>query len=479
MSLIGRSLALQAARPRALAIAWGVTTALAAGQPAALAAAPSPTGGGRVCEVPEDYVLPNGMEVRLLSDHSLPAIAVVASVHAGFRHDPQGYEGLAHYVEHLTFRLAQPHKSIEDLDATIGAIDRNASTNRDTTDYFAIVPPEQLETALWIEARRLAVGLDTVEETQARAQREVILREHILRYGDGAPLTAMEATTEALFPEGHPYRRKSQTKASQEGLTLNAARWFFARHYRPEHVRLVLLGDFQAESAKALIAALFGPLQAKTVAPAGAPGGRDLDRSEECRIAARPNRFVPRRVVIKTQDRRERLELVWPVLFGRNGASALPALSVLTGRVEIATREQGLADRVWYDLRTSELGQSLVLEVDVIPGKPFQEAEALARSEIARLERDPVSEDMVIARRQAAELVAIRESHGMLDRAFRLTVRACQPRPCFEPAVQITAETFTGLERFDPREAVVVEHRFSGLASPEGDVESIVVGTSP
>lgn len=317
----------------ALAAALGTATALGGRPPLAFAAGPPLAAAGRVCESPEAYVLPNGMEVRLLPDHASPAVAVVSSVHAGSRHDPQGYEGLAHYVEHLTFRSVPPHPSIEALDAGIGAVQRNATTRPDTTDYYAIVPPEQLETALWIEARRLAMGLDAVDESQALAEREVLLREHVLRFGAGSPLTAMDATMEALFPAGdHPYHRKSQSKASQEALTLGAARWFFARHYRPEHVRLVVLGDFEAGAAKTLIATLFGGLRARGATAAAAPGSRDLARSEECRIAARPNPVVPRRLVIKTRDRRERLELIWPVPFGQDGAAALPALAALTGQ---------------------------------------------------------------------------------------------------------------------------------------------------
>lgn len=138
-----------------------------------------------------------------------------------------------------------------------------------------------------------------------------------------------------------------------------------------------------------------------------------------------------------------------------------------------------MTDRVWYDLRTLELGQLVVLDVDVMTGKPFPKADALVRSVIAAFGREPVGGDLVIARRQAAELDAIRRMDGLLERALRLTLRTCQPTTCFEPATQTTAETFTHPERFDPRNALIVEHRFSGLASPEGDVESSAAGTAP
>jgi len=80
----------------------------------------------------------------------VPTVAVLSSIHAGSRDDPKGHEGLAHYVEHLTFLGTAAYTSAMDLYQEIGATGLNATTYLDTTDYYALVPSSQLERALWI-----------------------------------------------------------------------------------------------------------------------------------------------------------------------------------------------------------------------------------------------------------------------------------------------------------------------------------------
>jgi zinc protease len=431
----------------------------------------------RICEAPETYVLPNGVEVSLREDHSVPAIAVVSSVHAGARHDPQGHEGLAHYVEHLTFRSSSPDATVLDLDAALGAVHRNGMTTLDATDYFSIVPPEQLELALWIEARRLAVGLDLLGDQEAIDERKVIVREHVLHFGSNVIRTVRDAENEAVYPEGHPYRKRSASKESQQALTLGAARWFFARHYRPDRVRLVILGDFRVDRAKTLIATLFGGLRPREAPESRLPALRDLDPADECRmVAARPLPFVPRRVVVKSPFLRERLTFVWPVAAGEGGAPIDMLLGLLAGRIERTVRGQHLADGVqhWFDER--ELGPFVALEMEVLPGESLEKVDALARSAIARFERWTPSEDIVVSVRQAEELSAAESNQALLNRARRLARWRCGAPACFEPAAQVTRELFSHLDRFDPSHAVVIEERFSGLASPDGDATSTVVG---
>src|SRR5204862_1001808 len=148
-------------------------------------------------------------------------------------------------------------------------------------------------------------------------------------------------------------------------------------------------------------------------------------------------------------------------------------------RIELEVKEQHLSDGVTSALEPSELGPVLTLEVSVIRGKPFEKVDALVRAQLARFERETPAEGEVTIARQIAELAVVRERDRMLDRAFKLAWRACQATACFEPSLQMTAATFTHRERLDLRRAVVVEHRFSGLASPEGDVQSTVVGAAP
>lgn len=431
------------------------------------------------CEAPEAYVLGNGVEVRLRVDHALPAIAVLSSVHAGGRNDPRGHEGLAHYVEHLTFRSSAPFASVDQLDGLAGAFNRNGLTSLDTTDYFSVVPPEQLELALWIEARRLAIGLDTVDPGQALDERKVILREHVLRFGRGAELARKDALNQAIFAEGHPYRRPYHSVESQEHLTLDEARWFFGRYYRPERVRVVIVGDFRPDEAKALVARLFGTLPARGAvsAPSSEQGG--AGPVEDCRVPERSKPLAPSRVVVTTPGHRELLHFVWPVPFGEDGVASLAPLFAIGSEIGLTLREKGLADRVTLDLDPRELGQLWSFEIEPIPGRSFEQVATLVRSELARRANQVPDAQAQIAYRQAAELEDARTGRALLDRALTLARRECRPSACVNPARALDQDWSARARHFDPRRAVIIESRYGQFARQQGDVETMPVENAP
>ena len=51
-----------------------------------------------------DMRFPSGLRVIVEEDHRSPVVGVLTLVGAGSTSDPPGKEGLAHYVEHLSFR---------------------------------------------------------------------------------------------------------------------------------------------------------------------------------------------------------------------------------------------------------------------------------------------------------------------------------------------------------------------------------------
>src|SRR5215831_18570055 len=79
---------------------------------------------------------PSGLRVLVQEDKSVGAVAVVMVVGVGSTGDAPGKEGLAHVVEHLTFR-ARPTGSMSMwiMLARAGAADLNASTSFDRTTY--------------------------------------------------------------------------------------------------------------------------------------------------------------------------------------------------------------------------------------------------------------------------------------------------------------------------------------------------------
>lgn len=408
-------------------------------------------------------MLPNGIEVVLSPDTSLPQVALVSSVRAGFRDDPPGYEGLAHFVEHLTFRGTPPFASAFELYAEAGATSVNATTSSDTTDYYALLPAAQLERGLWLEARRMALGLDLVDERTALDERGVLLREHELRYGYAPGFRLLSATYAALFPAPHPYHALFASKTSLERLSLDAARRFHAYHHSPRRLRLVLAGDFQPEVAAAAIERHFGDLPAQ---PAAAPD------PDACERWARVNPSTgASRLVLRSQLRNERLELYWPVLADEDPERWRGLLRLLHSTLGDAVRQTGLGSNVDARLVRLELGSFWMLVIDVVPGQPLAKAEPLVRQTLEALRTRPPDLAELTSQDEAAVLRRAVDDTRLLARARALARRTCRASACNEADAALSPAALSHVWRFDPDRALIVERRFDPSAPDDGEIE--------
>lgn len=101
-----------------------------------------PTGVSLRVHRPLHVRLNNGLEVVLERDSRAPLVALIVAHDAGSARDPRGHRGLAHLVEHLTFRGSRhllPDGSYAALDGA-GVVRWNGSTTSDLTASYAVVP---------------------------------------------------------------------------------------------------------------------------------------------------------------------------------------------------------------------------------------------------------------------------------------------------------------------------------------------------
>jgi predicted Zn-dependent peptidase len=420
---------------------------------------------GPACEKTERFTLGNGVEVVLLREARLPMVAVVSSVHVGARDDPPGYEGLAHYVEHLTFGGSPQFPSAMDLYEQIGATGLNATTTADTTDYHALVPSSQIERALWIEARRLGIGLNTIADEKAVSEQRVLLREHQARNGYEPGYILAKATYTELYPAAdHPYHSMFPSPESIERLTLGGARWFFGQHYRTDATRLVLVGDFEPGAVKALIEKYFGALAAPVFPRAeGSKGGA-------CHWAKVARDVGGQRIVQQTRQKTELLELLWPVAPAEKAQELGMRFSSLRGQLGEAMEQTGLSHRVREDRVELELGGYWALSVSVAPGQPFEKVEALVRKVLQDHARS-TGEDDVVPKRQRLELSEDLVRAGLLRRAQALARRECTASACVDLTRHLTTTDPIASQRFAIEGALIVERRHSVGASEDGDLE--------
>jgi zinc protease len=216
------------------------------------------------------YVLDNGLTVLIHEDHSDPIVYVDVTFHVGSAREQQGRSGFAHFFEHMMFQGSkhvaddQHFKIITEAGGTL-----NGTTNSDRTNYFEVVPSNQLEKVLWLEADRMGFLLDSVTQQKFEIQRSTVKNERGQRY-DNAPYgLALEKSAEALFPKGHPY--SWQTIGYIEDLNrvdVNDLKRFYMRWYGPNNAVLTIAGDVDVPKTLQWIVKYFGPIpKGKSVTP--------------------------------------------------------------------------------------------------------------------------------------------------------------------------------------------------------------------
>ncbi|HEY2736702.1 MAG TPA: insulinase family protein, partial [Polyangiales bacterium] len=179
------------------------------------------------------YTLPNGLKVLLEEDHRQKLVAICVRYETGARDDPKGKRGLAHLVEHLTYRGSRHLKDGElaTLFQRAGAADLGGETGFDATNFHATVSSSALPLALWLESERMAFSAEHFNAQSLSSELNIVHREEVLFSSSQRPLVL--GTLTAMFGADHPYGAEGAEPADAKSLTLDDAREFFISGYRP------------------------------------------------------------------------------------------------------------------------------------------------------------------------------------------------------------------------------------------------------
>jgi zinc protease len=339
----------------------------------------------------ETFTLPNGLRVILHVDRKLPVVHVNEWYHVGSKNEKAGRTGFAHLFEHMMFQGSKNASGeyfafAEKAGANVREGGVNGTTSPDRTNYFATVPSGNLETLLWLESDRLATLLDVTSQEKLDNQRDVVKNER--RQGlENQPYGRWSVLmSEAVFPKGHPY--SWPTIGSMEDLSaasLDDVKDFFRTYYTPNNLSLVIAGDFEPATARALVEKYFGDL----------PPGPALDR---------PSRWVPTldgEKVVEVNDRvsLERVFMGWPAPeYFAPGEAALD----LTARILSDGLSSRLTRALVYDKQlatnvsaynvSGEIADLFVVDATARPGTPLKDIEQVITAEIARLAKEGPTE---------------------------------------------------------------------------------------
>ncbi len=212
----------------------------------------------------EKYVLPNGLNVILHEDHSVPIVAINLWYHVGSGREKVGKSGFAHLFEHMLFQGSQNvekgdhFKLLQDAGGTL-----NGSTNTDRTNYWEVVPNNFLELALYLESDRMGFLLEAMTQDKLDNQRDVVKNERRQNYENQPYGMASKVISENLYPPDHPYHWL--TIGTQEDLTnatLDDVKDFFREYYTPNNASLCIGGDIDPKDVKKLVEKYFGEIPA-------------------------------------------------------------------------------------------------------------------------------------------------------------------------------------------------------------------------
>ena len=335
----------------------------------------------------EKYVLSNGLTVVVHEDHSDPVVYVDVTYHVGSVREQEGRSGFAHFFEHMMFEGSEhvgKGKHFKVLTEAGGTL--NGSTNTDRTNYWEIVPSNQLETALWLESDRMGFLLDSVTQEKFENQRSTVKNERGQNYDNRPYGLVGEKVSAAMYPPSNPY--SWLTIGYIEDLNrvdVNDLKKFFLRWYGPNNATLTIAGDVNTAEVIKAAEKYFGAIpQCPKVSPQTlAPVAIESDRY----ISYEDNIRAPEVII------------TWPGVaqYNKDEAPLDVLADILSGSKSSIFYQNfiksELAQTARADNSTSELVGDFSITVRAFPDKKLSAMDSLIRVSLSQFEKRGVTDN--------------------------------------------------------------------------------------
>jgi predicted Zn-dependent peptidase len=310
------------------------------------------------------------------------SVSIAAYVLAGSRLETATEAGVAHFMEHITFKGTAAYPTTRAISEAIEGVGGsfNAATDRESTVYWVRVPIREADRAMDVLGELIVrPALDTAE---IEGERTVIIEE-IRGYRDDPAEHAQTLFQMALFGDGPLGREICGDEDGIRALPEATIRDFWRTTYRPANTVVAVAGDIDHDRAVELAAKAFGT--GNGVIPGYSPAPR-LPAGD-------------RVLTDKRQTAQAQLVVGVPGLHRDHpDAWTLAVLNTVLGdgmssRLFLSVREaRGLAYDIGSGLVDYADAGALVVSAGVDPAS-LREALAAILVELARLRDEPVPED--------------------------------------------------------------------------------------
>ena len=376
-----------------------------------------------------DTRLDNGLRVLISEDHYAPVYAIAVAYKVGSKDERPGRTGFAHLFEHMMFKGSE-NVGMGELDFLIftNGGNSNGTTNTDRTSYFEVLPRNQLDLGLFLEADRMRGLVITAENLEN--QRQAVKEERRLSGDNMAYGNTSEKLEELVYDNFAYHHSVIGSMADLDAASVDDVKQFFKTYYAPNNAVVALVGDLDTKDTLAKVKQYFGNIPRQTP-----PVPADL--TEKARDGERRGKLDD------PLARLTRIDLAWPI-----PPSNTPEARALTSAAQILGGGGGFGGRGGGGGggNNSRLYLKLVQEKELVtnvscntdrrvgpgmfhisatlrPGKTAGEVEGLIGEEIARLHAEPVT-DKELARvriniRRGAEsrLTALSRAQALADAA--------------------------------------------------------------
>jgi len=329
----------------------------------------------------ERTALPSGPRVISARLPGARSISTAAYVLAGSRSETDADAGVAHFMEHLTFKGTAEYPSTRSISEAIEGVGGsfNAATDRESTVYWVRVP--RREAARAVDVLGELIVRPTLADDEIEGERAVIVEE-IRSYLDDPAEYCQILFQAAMFGDGPLGREICGDEAGIRALPADAIRSFWRTAYRPANTVVAVAGDIAHDEAVALVADAFGR------------GNGSVPRFEPApTLPAGPRLAVGKRGTAQAQ-----LCLGVPALHRDHPESwVLSVLNAVLGdgmssRLFLSVREErGLA----YDISSGLVDYADAGAIEVSAGVDpagLRDALGAILTELARLRDEPVPE---------------------------------------------------------------------------------------
>lgn len=357
------------------------------------------------------FELANGLRVVVHEDSSTPMIAVNILYNVGARDESPDKTGFAHLFEHLMFGGSANIPNFDEPIQLAGG-ENNAFTNNDITNFYNVLPAENIETAFWLESDRM-LSLNFSKDS-LEVQRKVVLeefKETCLNqpYGD-----VWHHLSEMAY-KVHPYRWPTIGKIPKhvEDATLADVKAFFYKYYRPNNAILVISGNTTTAEVKTLAEKWFGPI------PSGTPVTKNIPKEPQQKQLEKRTKHakVPIDALYLAFHISGRLEadyyatdLLSDVL--SNGASARLYRRLL--------KERRLFNHIDAYISGNIDPGLLIIEGKPAEGVSMEDAKAAIWAELEELKQDLIPEKELVKYKNKIESTLVFSEISILNKAINL-----------------------------------------------------------